>query len=617
MQQPILRWLSVLAIFGGLALASHQSAAGIAAFDSPPPAITAVSDGHLPLGIFTATISGSGLTSGSVVQMNGTPLATTYEKGSLMASGFCAKPGIAKFAVRNGTTMSVEFPVEIGVASQKVSPAAARRFLEQAAFGPSPSDATHLQSIGVPDWLQEQFGMPQISTYVFAADPKQQVKMAPQFLKNAVNNPDQLRQRVAFALSQIFVTSREKLVFDTNMIPFQNMLLADSFSNYRKIMEDVTLSAAMGQYLDMANNEKADPVKGSVANENYARELMQLFSLGPLLLNQDGSLQLDSNGQPISTYSQFTVMEFARVFTGWTYAPDPQRGMRWPGGQWVNFGPMVAYPPQHDFGAKTLLSGYISPAKISPQQDLTNALDNVFQHPNLGPFLGKQLIQHLVKSNPSPAYIARVAAAFNNNGHNVRGDMRATISAVLLDPEARAGDEGDQQRATDGHLQEPALFLAGMVRALNGSLTDQNYYQYELSLLGEDLFNAPSVFNYYAPDYAVPATAMTGGEFQIHTPNTSILRANLVSGLIFSSYTGSVQKYGPGTRVDLSPFMTLASNPAGLVDALDLTFTHGAMPAAMKAVIVKAIKADGGDGLHKVQTGCYLILTSSYYNVWH
>jgi hypothetical protein len=241
----------------------------------------------------------------------------------------------------------------------------------------------------------------------------------------------------------------------------------------------------------------------------------------------------------------------------------------------------------------------------------------VFNHPNLGPFLGRQLIQHLVKSNPSPAYISRVAAAFNNNGHNVRGDMRATITAVLLDPEARADDDGGQQKNTDGHLQEPALFLVGMVRALGGIVNDQNYYQNELSNMGEDVFDAPSVFNYYAPDYAVPTTTMTGGEFQIQTPNTAIHRANLVGALFFSSYNSPVQHFGPGTKVDLSPFVSLASNPPALVDALDFTFTHGVMPAAMKAVIIKAVKADTGDGLHKIQVGCYLVLTSSYYNVWH
>jgi uncharacterized protein (DUF1800 family) len=609
-----------LLIFAALALTSHPSLSALVLADSPTPVIAAVGTGQpLPLGIFTANITGTGFVSGSVVELNGTPLTTTYsdKDGSLTASGFYRQPGMAKFTVRNGSVVSAAFPVQIGVQNPKVSPAAARRFLEQAAFGPSPSDATHLQSIGIQAWLNEQFNSPQVSTYTYPDDRKLKVQPATRFLTNAVNNPDQLRQRVAFALSQIFVTSYEKIIFDHNMIPFQNMLLADSFTNYRKIMEDVTLSAAMGQYLDMANNGKADPATGTVANENYARELMQLFTLGPNLLNQDGSLQLDSSGQPIPTYSQFTVMEFARVYTGWTYAPNPQKGFRWPSGPLVTEGPMVSYKLEHDFGSKKLLNGYVSPAKVSPEQDLANALDNVFNHPNIGPFVGKLLIQHLVKSNPSPAYISRVAAVFNNNGHSVRGDMRATIAAVLLDPEARADDEGGKQQATDGHLQEPALFVAGMVRELGGHMTDQNSYRQDMVRLGEDLFDAPSVFNYYAPDYAVPNTPLTGGEFEINTPNTSIVRANMVGQLVLKNGTNPVQSASPGTNVDLSPFVALASNPPALVDALDLTFTHGVMPAAMKAVIVKAVKDDDGNGLHKVQTGCYLILTSSYYNVWH
>jgi uncharacterized protein (DUF1800 family) len=219
----------------------------------------------------------------------------------------------------------------------------------------------------------------------------------------------------------------------------------------------------MGQYLDMANNAKANPATGAVANENYARELMQLFTIGTQMLNQDGSVQLDSFGVPIPTYSQFTITEFARVYTGWTYAPAAGQPVEW-GAYITSNGPMVPYAPEHDPGSKQLLNGYVSPAGITPLQDLNNALDNVFNHPNAGPFIGKQLIQHLVKSNPSPAYIGRVAAAFNNNGQGVRGDMAAVITAVLLDPEARANDAGGSDQSTDGHLQEPGLFIAAWDR---------------------------------------------------------------------------------------------------------------------------------------------------------
>jgi uncharacterized protein (DUF1800 family) len=589
------------------------SASAVVTIVPPVPVITGVGNGLLPLGIFTATIAGSGFIATSTAQLNGVTLATTYSAGALTVTGFYGQSGAAHVTVSNGSVTSQPFPVQIGVQNALVSAAAARRFLEQAAFGPTPTDAAHVQTIGFPAWIVEQLNMPQVSTYTGVST--NQGGMPNHFLSMAVTNPDQLRQRVAFALSQIFVTSLEKLIWNDNMIRYQNMLLGDAFSNYRQVMGDVTLSPAMGQYLDMANNAVADPASGSVANENYARELMQLFTIGTSLLNQDGSIQYDGNNIAIPTYSQFTVTEFARVYTGWTYAPPLGQGVQW-GSYISDYGPMAAYAPEHDSGSKQLLNGYVSPAGITPQQDLNNALDNIFNHPNVGPFVATQLIQHLVKSNPSPAYVSRVAAAFNSNSQGARGDLQATVTAVLLDPEARANDEGGGDQPTDGHLQEPGLFLAAMVRAFGGQMNDQNYYSSELANLGEDVFSSPSVFNYYSPNYLVPGATLMGGEFEIHTPNNAIVRANEISSL-FSQYSNPVQSYGPGTTVDITPFLVLASNAATLVSALDLTLTHGVMPAGMKSIVANAVTADTGSSLHKVQTACYLILTSNYYNVWH
>ncbi len=578
------------------------------------PVITGVgSNGQLPLGIFTTTITGTGFTSSSVASLNGTPLGTTFSNGALSVTGFASLSGAGYMTVSNGSMTSQQFAVQIGVANALVSSAAARRFLEQAAFGPTPNDAANLQTVGFQGWLTQQFSMPQVSNYNTITSS--QSGMPALFLTNAVTNSDQLRQRVAFALSQIFVTSFQKLIWNSNMVLFQNMLLADAFTNYRQIMGDVTLSPAMGQYLDMANNAMGNATEGTLANENYARELMQLFTIGTEMLNQDGSIQYDSNNLPIPTYLQPTITEFARVYTGWTYAPAAGQPVTW-GAYITSNGPMVPYAAEHDSGSKQLLNGFASPAGATPQQDLNNALDNVFNHPNVGPFVGKMLIQHLVKSNPSPAYISRVAAAFNDNGQGVRGDMKATISAVLLDPEARANDNGGNDQISDGHLQEPALFIAGMVRAFGGQMTNQNYFPWDLVNLGQDLFDAPSVFNFYSPGYAVPGTALLGPEFQIHTPNSAIWRADVVRSL-FSQWSNPVETYGPGTTVDVTAFVPLAATPATLVSALDLTLTHGTMPAAMKATIVSAVTADTSPLLQKVEDACYLILTSSYYNVWH
>jgi hypothetical protein len=254
-------------------------------------------------------------------------------------------------------------------------------------------------------------------------------------------------------------------------------------------------------------------------------------------------------------------------------------------------------------------------------QDLDNALDNIFNHPNAGPFVGKLLIQHMVKSNPSPAYISRVAAAFNAAP---RGDMKNVITAILTDAEATANDNGGADQPYDGHLQEPALYIAGIFRAFGGTMSDQNYFSWDLNNLGQDIFDAPSVFNYYSPGYhvngvkqnGVPLGNLIGPEFQIFSPTNAVWRANMAGGL-FGSYSNPVLGYGPGTTIDLTPFLSLASNPNTLVSALDLTLTHGTMPTPMKNAIVAAVTANAGGNLSRVETACYLILTSNYYNVWH
>jgi uncharacterized protein (DUF1800 family) len=588
---------------------SGQGTATVTLISNIPPAIQSLGAASLPLGVFSSTINGSGFIAQSVASLNGSSLVTSYvNANTLNVVGFAGSGGMQNVTVANGAIVSPPFAVQVGVVNPVMSAAAARRFLEQAAFGPSPADAAHLQTIGIPAWLNEQFGMGVISNFNGLGS---QGGMSTRFLSNATNNPDQLRQRVSLALSNLLVTSINKVIWNSTEIPYQQMLMADAFTNYRQILGDVTLSPAMGQYLDMANNGKANATAGTVANENYAREVMQLFCIGDVLLNPDGTPQKDANGLFIPAYNQFTITEFARVFTGWTYANSP---VVW--GAYINpSAPMVPYPAMHDMGAKTLLNGYVSPANITPLQDLNNALDNMFNHPNTPPFISMQLIQHLVKSNPSPAYVKRVADVFTNNGQGVRGDMKAVIAAILTDAEARANDEGGNDLSSDGHLQEPALFLPGIVRAFGGVMGTGNYYNMDMIGMGEDLYNSPSVFNFFAPSYMVPGTSLVGGEFQIDTSNNAINRANVVANL-FSAYSNPVQTYGP-TTVDLTAYVPLANTPATLVRALDLTLTHGTMSAAMNQAVYNAILADNLGSLHRVQTGIFLILTSSYYNVWH
>ena len=258
--------------------------------------------------------------------------------------------------------------------------------------------------------------------------------------------------------------------------------------------------------------------------------------------------------------------------------------------------------------------GYQAAQGLSATADLNGVLDYLASHPNTAPFISKQLIQHLVKSNPSAAYLLRVSPAFTQS----KGDMPTVISAILLDPEARANDAGGNDQPTDGHLQEPAIFIPAMIRAFNGQMNDQSYYQGDLANMGEDIFDSPSVFNFFVPDYEVPGAMVAGGEFQIDTPNNAILRANEVATLVYSQYNNPIQSYGPGTSIDLTPFVSLVSSPSTLINALDLTLTHGVMPATMKSEILSAVNADSDYGpIHQIQTACYLILSSYYYNVWH
>jgi uncharacterized protein (DUF1800 family) len=390
------------------------------------------------------------------------------------------------------------------------------------------------------------------------------------------------------------------------------MLYSNAFTTYPNLLAKVTLDPAMGVFLDMVNNDKADPALGSVANENYAREVMQLFSIGVNQLNLDGSPVL-VNGSIVPTYNQTTVQNFAKVFTGWTFAPTPGKTSQAHNNAYF-LAPMIAYDPLHDTTSKTLLNGLVLPAGQTAAQDMSAAMANIVAHPNVAPFVSKFLIQHLVTSNPSPAYVQRVATVFNNNGSGVKGDMQAVISTILLDQEARAGDTAGAETSNYGHLQEPALYIASVIRAMNGTVDDTNYFPWDLLQMGQDLFNPASVFNYYSPQFQIGANLAP--EFQIQSPWVAVHRVNFMDTL-FGAYSGTQATYGPGTTIDLTPWMSLAGNPAALVDALDSTFTHGQMPTQMKSDIVTAVAGVTDGNLRRVEVGTYLIVTSSFYQVMH
>jgi uncharacterized protein (DUF1800 family) len=508
--------------------------------------------------------------------------------------------------------------------------AEARRFLEQASMGPTQALVDRVLALGYGGFIDEQFAQPP-STYldfVNAAattnDSERVNAFRSRFYLNALAGADQLRQRVAFALSQILVVSSRDIYHGPGMAVYAEILGRNAFGNFRQLLDEITLNPAMGNYVDMVNNDKPNPAVGRTANENYARELLQLFSIGVFKLNPNGTLQLDPTGgangsaTPIPTYEQRVVEGFARVFTGWTYDTAPPS----PPPTSFNYTqyylePMVLIPNRHDTNAKELLDGVVLPASQTGAQDLAAALNLVFNHPNVGPFIGRQLIQHLVTSNPSPGYVARVAQAFDGRppyGAGVRGDLRAVIKAVLLDVEARR----DPSTLRDfGRLQEPALFVTRTLRSLEA--TGQGYgLQERVGSMAQTVFSPPTVFSFYSPDYQVPGTPLLGPPFQIFTESTAIRRANIVNTLLFG--TISLPSYAPAgattVAVTLTPWINLAGTPAALVDDLSLRLMHGAMPADMRARIIQAVTAIAASNpTYRAQTALYLTATSAQYNV--
>jgi uncharacterized protein (DUF1800 family) len=377
-------------------------------------------------------------------------------------------------------------------------------------------------------------------------------------------------------------------------------------------MNDVSLSPGMGAYLNMLNSAKAPA--GQIANENYPRELMQLFTIGLDELNQDGSLQLDGNGNPIPTYTEAQVQAFARAYTGWTYAnADGSAPTKFPNKPANYLAPMAAVESEHDTTAKTLLNGTVLAAGQTAEEDLSEALSNIFNHPNVGPFVCRQLIQHLVKSNPTPAYVSRIAAVFANNGSGVRGDMQAVIRAILEDEEARAGDTNPLDDG--GHLREPILWITNYLRAVGFTNTDVNGSYYSLSGYSNNLNERPyrsgAVFNFFPPDYVVPQSTLNAPEFGLENTASAILRLSLADSLVNNKISGF--------KTDLSATSSLgqiaAGSSANLVDTLSLMFMHGQMPADMRTQILSTISGLGT--AQQVRVAVYLVISSSQYKVMH
>lgn len=521
----------------------------------------------------------------------------------------------------------------------------AARFLAQTTFGPTLADIEHLRQRGYQRWLNEQFAMPAsyqlpyLDAVPFGQGYEGQRLRTEAWFLHALGGPDpfvpaivhrdQLRQRVAFALSEIFVVSdRHDSLFPQpyGVASYYDVLIRNSFGNYRQLLEEVTLHPAMGLYLSMLGNQKPDPARNIRPDENFAREVLQLFSVGLVRLNRDGTPVLDGMGQPVPTYDQFTVKGFAHVFTGWNFADCPYYD-----GCWFNdFDapswrvPMASYPAFHaSAGSKQLLvypgvalpGGVLAPGGTA-ESDLDAALDNIFHHPNVGPFVARQLIQRLVTSNPSGGYIARVAARFNNNGVGVRGDMKAVIRAILLDREAR--QLGANRHF--GKVREPLLRLTHLWRALDAGAESGRIEAWDpQEYLGQAALRAPSVFNFFSPSYKPVGELSERGlfapELQLATDFQLPITNDALGDAVYLNYIRGPQ--GGDVVLDLDRDAPLAANPAALLDRYDLLFFSGRMSSRMRQILLAHLNAtpNGDGGRDRVREALYLIVNSPEYTV--
>ncbi len=540
----------------------------------------------------------------------------------------------------------------------------ASKFLNRSTFGPTTDSINNLIREGTYEkWLTSQFNLPATlhapkvkalakkmcaninsdgdvvtdsREFVF---PRHQV-----WWEVALRGDDQLRQRVAFALSEILVISDSDGLgldsFQYAVASYYDVLIKHAFGNYRDLLEEVTLHPAMGDFLSMTRNQKANDEEGVRPDENYAREVLQLFSIGVHELNLDGTEKLDGSGNTIPTYNQNTIEEFAKVFTGWNYADIGWRDYFRKADHSL---PLVAVEEYHDTSTKKLLGDEISPSGQSAKDDLTFALDNIFNHPNIAPFISKQLIQRLVTSNPSPAYVERVATVFNNNGKGVKGDLAIVVATILLDDEALATNKPDNF----GKLREPLLRMSHLWRAFNmqNSLKVGHYWEPEktcgqgnypyfifwnaITNFGKDTAQSPlganSVFNFFRPDFSPNGVLNDQGlvapEFQTINESTLTSNTNLLHNMVtyFSDSKVLAPQLEEHSKLNLSKETELAKESDKLLDHLSLTLLNNEMSDSLRGILKEHLALKDGyiyadnENLEKAREAIMLIISSPEY----
>lgn len=530
------------------------------------------------------------------------------------------------------------------------------RFLAQSTLGGNALLTQHVVDVGIDEWLKEQHEEPAnyltpsiqeiyntiLATHIAEGGDSADFSIRPNsahldyaWWDNTIRGKDLLRQRMAYALSEIFVISLESNIggYGKAVANYYDILIRNAFGNYRDLLEEVTRNPAMGVYLSHLNNSKTDTANNTNPDENYAREVMQLFSIGLHELNKDGSFKLDGDGNTIPTYDNEDIKEFAKIFTG--LGIGARRDTIEPG-FWHSLYyadvtvPMVMYEEYHEPGEKHLLNGYTVPDGQTGDEDLTAALDHLFNHPNVGPFMAKRLIQHFIKSNPTPQYIKDITAIFEDNGDGVRGDLWAVLKGILLHPEAR-----DCEWITDptqGKLREPILRYTTVARHFGGySPYEGRFWNHSYSYLNDvdqHPLHAPTVFNFFAPDFSpngdISDLGMVGPEFEIHNSRTGINYANRVyywieyEYLLACSSNDVPEDVNHITETNITSLFEYSKDADALLDQLDLFLCHGQLSERTKNIIKETINEFPvtSSGLtSRIELAAYLILMSPDYNI--
>ncbi len=526
-----------------------------------------------------------------------------------------------------------------------VAAAEASRFLAQATFGPRMIDIESVSAAGYDAWIDSQFAkpqtshLPQVTAYISSLPAGQspgQTGFVWSMWKNFATGDDALRQRVAFALSEIFVVSLNSSLagnYPRGPSNYLDVIGANAFGNYRNLMEAVTYSPMMGLYLSHLRNQKENTATGAVPDENYAREIMQLMTIGLYELNLDGTQKFNAQGKPIETYTNSDVSALGKVFTGLSWSGPDTSTNRFNGGGTPadadkEIKPMQAYNAFHSISQKQFLGVNIPATSVADTNgDIRIALDRLFNHPNVGPFIGKQLIQRLVTSNPSPLYVTRVAATFNRNSDGVRGDMKSVIKAILLDPEARPSLAGAAS-VTSGKIREPVVRFVNWMRTFNARSTDGRFLLGTTSdastQLAQSPMVSPSVFNFFRPGYIPPNSRV--GALGLVAPEMQITNENSMAGYL--NYMRNAITSGVGTRnnnvldiqADYTAELALAANPDLLLSRVDLLLTAGNLTPATRILIRNAIASvnigastAAADSRNRVNLAIYLVMASPDY----